>query len=320
MKRKRLDHVMTINKELLLVLSILALAAVMNFFVAGQKVVLSFYDLPTLFAAYYFGRARAMQTAVASVLIVGWVSVMNPKAPAGGWPLSTPRVMAWPDLGVWAGTLLITAYAMGTLCEQKEKSRHELQETYHGVLQILCGVVSNDQFTYNHSHRTSIYAARIGEQMKLPQERIEDIRAAALLHDIGKLEISRPILYKAAKLTEQEIDEVQSHLNKGVETLKLVGGTLRRVLPIILSHHDKFDGSGYHGSKGADIPLESRIISVADAYDSLVSDRPYRKAMSPFEARDVIKNGSGKDFDPEVVAAFESAFRSGLMEVAELLV
>lgn len=311
---------MKVNKELLLVLSILAFAAVINFFVAGQKVVLSFYDLPTLFAAYYFGRARAMQTAVASVLIVGWVSVMNPGALAGGWPLSIRHVMAWSDIIVWACFLLIIAYAMGTLYEQKERSRHELQETYYGVLQILCGVVSNDQFTYNHSHRTSIYAARIGEQMRLPEERIEDIRAAALLHDIGKLEISRPILYKAAKLTEQEIDEVQSHLDKGVETLKLVGGTLRRVLPIILSHHDKFDGSGYHGAKGADIPLESRIISVADAYDSLVSDRPYRKAMSSFEARDVIKNGAGKDFDPEVVAAFESAFRSGLMEVADLLV
>ena len=162
------------------------------------------------------------------------------------------------------------------------------------MLQILCGVVSNDQFTYNHSHRTSIYAARIGEQMRLPEERIEDIRAAALLHDIGKLEISRPILYKAAKLTEQEIDEVQSHLDKGVETLKLVGGTLRRVLPIILSHHDKFDGSGYHGAKGADIPLELRIISVADAYDLLVSDRPYRKAMSSFRSARRDKEWRGK--------------------------
>ena len=215
---------------------------------------------------------------------------------------------------------MITAYAMGTLHDQKEESRRELDQTYHGVLQILCGVVSNDQYTHSHSHRISVYAARIAEEMRLPAERMEDIRAAALLHDIGKLEISRPILYKAAKLTEKEIDEVQSHLNKGIETLELVGGTLRRVLPIILSHHDKFDGSGYHGLRGTDIPLESRIITVADTYDSLVSDRPYRKAMSPFEARDVIKNGAGKDFDPEVVAAFESAFRGGHMELSELLV
>jgi putative nucleotidyltransferase with HDIG domain len=320
MQRRWLDHLMTINKELLLGLSILGFAAVINYFVAGQKIVLSFYDLPTLFAAYYFGRARAMQAAVASVLMVGGISVMHSKASVGGWPLWLQHMPGWSDLFVWGAFLLITAFAMGTLYEKKEQSRRELQETYYGVLQILCGVVANDQYTYNHSHRTSMYAARIGEQMRLPEERIEDIRAAALLHDIGKLEISRPILYKAAKLTEEEINEVQSHLSKGVEKLKLVGGTLRRVLPIILSHHDKFDGSGYRGSKGADIPLESRIISVADTYDSLVSDRPYRKAMSPFEARDVIKNGAGKDFDPEVVAAFESAFRSGHMELTELLV
>jgi HD-GYP domain-containing protein (c-di-GMP phosphodiesterase class II) len=319
MNRNWLDHLMETNKELLLIFSILAFAAIINFFVSGQKVVLSFYDLPTLFAAYYFGRARAMQTAVASLLIVGWVSLMNPRALVGGWLPSVQHMMAWSDLAVWGSFLLIVAYAMGTLYEQKEHSLRELQETYSGVLQILCGVVSNDQYTHTHSHRTSIYAARIGEQMGLPEERIEDIRAAALLHDIGKLEISRPILYKAAKLTDQEVNEVQSHLNKGVEKLSLVGGTLRRVLPIILSHHDKFDGSGYRGSKGVDIPLESRIISVADTYDSLVSDRPYRKAMSPFEARDVIKNGAGKDFDPEVVKAFELAFRSGRMEVAEVL-
>jgi HD-GYP domain-containing protein (c-di-GMP phosphodiesterase class II) len=105
-----------------------------------------------------------------------------------------------------------------------------------------------------------------------------------------------------------------------MEALKPVGGSLRRILPIVLSHHDKFDGTGYHPTKGQEIPLEARIISVADAFDSLVSDRPYRKAMSPFEARDVIVRGSGSDFDPKVVTAFQNAFRGGRMEVPEVLV
>jgi HD-GYP domain-containing protein (c-di-GMP phosphodiesterase class II) len=113
---------------------------------------------------------------------------------------------------------------------------------------------------------------------------------------------------------------MQSHLARGVGTLKPVGGALWRVLPIILGHHDRFDGSGYHPTKGSDIPLEARIISVADAYDSLVSDRPYRKAIPPFKARDAIVKGSGKDFDPRVVEAFVSAFRAGRMEVSEVLV
>jgi putative nucleotidyltransferase with HDIG domain len=320
MKGKWLDSLMKVNKELLLILSIIVFAAIINFFVAGQKLVLSFYDLPTLFAAYYFGRARAVQTALASTLIVCWMNLMNPVALASGLSLVARQLMAWSDITIWGSFLMITAYAMGTLYERKEQSLVELRETYFGVLQILCGVVSNDKYTQNHSYRVSVYAARLADEMGLPEERIEDIRAAALLHDIGKLEISRQILYKAAKLSDEEIVEMQSHLAKGMDTLKPVGGTLRRVLPIILSHHDKYDGSGYHPTKGETIPLESRIITVADVYDSLTSDRPYRKAMSPFEARDIIIKGAGKDFDPHVVATFESAFRKRLMEVPEVLV
>jgi putative nucleotidyltransferase with HDIG domain len=319
-RSKWLERLMNINKELLLILSIIVFAGVINFFVAGQKLILSFYDLPTLFAAYYFGRSRAVQTALASVLIVCWLNLMNPAALANGNGESSRQLMAWSDIAIWGSFLLITAYAMGSLYEHKEKSLADLRETYYGVLQILCGVISNDKYTQNHSYRTSVYAAHIAEEMRLPEERVEDIRAAALLHDIGKLEVSRQILYKAAKLSDEEIVEMQSHLDKGIDRLKPVGGQLRRVLPIILSHHDKFDGSGYHTTKGEDIPLEARIISVADAYDAMVSDRPYRKAITPFEARDVLVKGAGKDFDPKVVDAFQSAFRSGRMEVSEVLV
>ena len=320
MRSKWLDRLMKINKELLLIFSIIVFAGVINFFVAGQKLILSFYDLPTLFAAYYFGRSRAVQTALASVLIVCWLNLMNPAALAAGTSEPSRLLIAWSDIAIWGSFLLITAYAMGSLYEHKEKSLSDLRETYYGVLQILCGVISNDKYTQNHSYRTSVYAARIAEEMRMSEGRVEDIRAAALLHDIGKLEVSRQILYKAAKLSDEEIVEMQSHLDKGMDRLKPVGGQLRRVLPIILSHHDKFDGSGYHTTKGEDIPLEARIISVADAYDAMVSDRPYRKAITPFEARDVLVKGSGKDFDPKVVEAFQSAFRGGRMEVPEVLV
>jgi HD-GYP domain-containing protein (c-di-GMP phosphodiesterase class II) len=311
---------MRINKELLLVFSIIVFAAVINFFVSGQKLVLSFYNLPTLFAAYFFGRGRAVQTALGSLLIVCWLNLMNPLALTSGMEAATRQLMAWSDIAIWGGFLLVTAYAMGTLYENKERSMNELRETYYGLLQILCGVISNDKYTQNHSYRTSIYAVRLAEEMQLSEQEVEDIRAASLLHDIGKLEVSRQILYKAAKLSDDEIVEMHSHLAKGMDTLKPVGGTLRRVMPIILGHHDKFDGSGYHPTKGEEIPLEARIIAVADAYDCMVSDRPYRKALPAFEARDAIVKGSGKDFDPEVVKAFQSSFKAGRMEVPELLV
>jgi HD-GYP domain-containing protein (c-di-GMP phosphodiesterase class II) len=92
------------------------------------------------------------------------------------------------------------------------------------------------------------------------------------------------------------------------------------VIPIILAHHDKFDGTGYHPKQGEEIPLETRILSVADVYDSLTSDRPYRKAMSPFDAKEAILKSAGSDFDPAVVEAFVTCFRLGQMEVPEVLV
>jgi HD-GYP domain-containing protein (c-di-GMP phosphodiesterase class II) len=156
--------------------------------------------------------------------------------------------------------------------------------------------------------------------MALPGERIEDVRAASLLHDIGKLQISRELLYKAARFTREEFEEMQSHVDEGIAILETVGGSLRRVIPIVLAHHDKFNGSGYHPTEGQSIPLEARIISVADVYDSITSDRPYRKAMSLFEARDVITKGSGTDFDPRVVDAFLEAFRGGELEVPAVIV
>ena len=113
---------------------------------------------------------------------------------------------------------------------------------------------------------------------------------------------------------------MQEHVDRGISLLEPVGGSLRRILPIILAHHDKFDGSGYNPKTGEQIPLAARIISVADVYDSLTSDRPYRKAMSPFEVREILVKGAGTEFDPNVVEAFLTAFRKGDMEVPALVI
>ena len=320
MREKWMRGLLEANKELLLIFTIVAFAAVINFFVAGQRLVLTFYNLPTLFAAYYFGRARAMQTAIASSLIVCWLNLMNPVTLASGMNVEWRQLMGWSDIVVWSGLLLITAYATGTLHERKETGFRELRATYNGVLEILSHFIANDKYTQHHSYRVSVYATRIGHCLGLGDERLEDIRAASLLHDIGKLDISREILYKAARLDPAEFEEIKTHVQKGIDKLQPVGGSLRRILPIILAHHDKFNGTGYRPTEGEEIPIESRVISVADVYDSLVSDRPYRKGMSPFEARDIITKGSGSDFDPKVVSAFEMAFNNRQMEVPEVLI
>ena len=313
-KRSVLRRFEQVNKELWVLLSLFLIALVLNYVVASQRMVLSFYALPTLSSAYFYGRRHATLTALASVLLVVLLliygDVISPFQVA-----TEPAYDRWIDLTVWGGSLLVTGYLMGTLCERKNGQLQELRDTYHGVLMILRHFISKDTYTENHCHRVSVYATRIATELDLSPARIEDVRAAALLHDIGKLDISRELLYKAARLTREEYEEIKQHVAKGVEILEPVGGSLRRVIPIILAHHDKFDGSGYHPTSGEKIPLEARIIAIADVYDSLTSDRPYRKAMSTFEARDIIVKGSGTEFDPKVVEAFQAAFRQGELEI-----
>lgn len=279
--------------------------------------VLGFYTLPTVASAYLYGRRHAILTALASVLLVVLLTVVNPTVLAE----STAQVLGgrWIDITVWGGTLVVTAYLMGTLYEHRAAQVTELREPYNGILMILRHFVSKDKYTENHSYRVSVYATKIALEMSLDSQRIEDVRSAALLHDIGKLDVSRNILYKAARLTENEFKEMQLHVEKGVARLEPVGGSLKRILPIILSHHDKFDGSDYHPTHGEEIPLEARIISVADVFDSLTSDRPYRKAMSPYEVREILTKGSGTEFDPKVVDAFLKSFKRGEMEVPTLV-
>jgi putative nucleotidyltransferase with HDIG domain len=300
-----------VNKELLLVFSMFVGALLLNFLIDAQRMVLYVYTLPTVASAYMYGRRHATLTAFASVLLVTLLTMISP----GILSNSEAPATTWLDLVAWGCCLIVTAYLMGTLYEHKNAQLRELRETYHGVLLILRHLVSKDEYTEHHSHRVSEYAARIAAHLKLSPERIEDVRAAGLLHDIGKLEISRELLYKAARLTSDEYQEIQQHVGRGVEMLETVGGSLRRVIPIVLAHHDKFDGSGYHPTRGEEIPIEARIISVADVYDSLTSDRPYRKAMSPFEAKDIIVKGTSTDFDPHVVEAFLAAFQFGEMDV-----
>jgi putative nucleotidyltransferase with HDIG domain len=315
MKRMMPAALERVNKELWVVLSLFAIALLLNQVIAAQRMVLSFYVLPTIASAYFYGRRHGTLTAFASVLlVVGLLIFRNSTMTEAGLTVAMAFTQ-WLEVAVWGGSLIITGYLMGTLYEHKNLQINELRETYQGVLMILRHFISKDTYTENHCYRVSVYATRIAAQLNLPTDRIEDIRAAALLHDIGKLDISRDLLYKAAKLTRDEYETVQQHVPRGIEMLEPVGGALRRVIPIILSHHDKFDGSGYNSTSGESIPLESRIIAVADVYDALTSDRPYRKAMSTFEARDVITNGAETEFDPKVIAAFNALFKRGELEI-----
>jgi putative nucleotidyltransferase with HDIG domain len=319
MKPSTLQRIEQVNKELWLLLSLFVIALVLNLAVASGRMLLGLYTLPTVASAYLYGRRHATLTAFASVLLVALLAAVSADQLWHG-PAVPTSLEKWLDITAWGGILVLTGNLMGALYDHKTAQVKELRETYHGLMLILRHFISKDKYTENHSYRVSVYAAKISEEMDLGPERIEDVRAAALLHDIGKLEISRELLYKAARLTEEEFHEIQQHAARGATILEPIGGSLRRVIPIVLAHHEKFDGSGYTPVSGEQIPLEARIIAVADHYDAMTSDRPYRKAMSPLDVKDIIAKGAGTDFDPKVVDAFLRAFRQGEMEVPAVVV
>jgi HD-GYP domain-containing protein (c-di-GMP phosphodiesterase class II) len=122
---------------------------------------------------------------------------------------------------------------------------------------------------------------------------------------LGKIGASGEVLNKIGALTEGEQVHMKEHTKHGAELLQPIGGKVLDLLPMILHHHERFDGKGYNNLSGEDIPLGARIIAVADVYDALASDRPYRKALSPFQTMEEIVNNSGTQFDPDVVKAFE---------------
>jgi hypothetical protein len=190
---------------------------------------LSLYTLPTLFSAYKYGRRHAVMTALASALLVVLVIYFRP-------PIMYRRVLAigeekWFDIGLWAGIMLVIAYAMGTLYERMQSNLRELRASYRGILLILQHIVANDKYSQNHSYRVSVCATKIAERMELSSERVEDIRAAALLQDVDKLGISREILYKSANFTADEFHKFQRAMAKGKAARPPVGRSLQRVIP-----------------------------------------------------------------------------------------
>jgi diguanylate cyclase (GGDEF)-like protein/putative nucleotidyltransferase with HDIG domain len=179
------------------------------------------------------------------------------------------------------------------------------QEILSAVHALAATVDAKDPNTYGHSKKTSQYAAYIAQAMGYPEDKIATIRAAALLHDIGKIRMSDRLLTKDGPLTDEEWLSMREHPKFGVAILKHIKD-LSACLPTIQHHHERFDGSGYPAAlAGPDIPLDARILTVADAYDAMTSPRPYRNDRLPHhEAVDELARCSGTHFDPDIVKLF----------------
>jgi putative nucleotidyltransferase with HDIG domain len=181
----------------------------------------------------------------------------------------------------------------------------EIETSYfQTVISLSNAIEAKDPYTKGHSVRVAELCMRIAEVLNLSRQEKEHLRFAAILHDIGKIGIGRNLLWKISGLDDDEVREIRDHPDMGVQILSPVH-FLRPVLPAIWHHHEKFDGSGYpHGLKGRGIPFKARIICVADAWDAMMSSRPYRPAFSKEAAIAELKRCSGVQFDPEIVEVF----------------
>lgn len=163
---------------------------------------------------------------------------------------------------------------------------------------------ARDAYTAGHSRRVSEYSCAIAQAMKIPQPELETIRVGALLHDLGKIGISDLVLQKPGRLTPDENELIRQHPVIGKRILENVQG-LEAYLGIVELHHENLDGTGYpHGLKGEETPLHARIVKVADAYDAMTSDRPYRRGKSHGEAIAILRSVCGSEMDPAVVEVF----------------
>jgi putative nucleotidyltransferase with HDIG domain len=191
---------------------------------------------------------------------------------------------------------------------QKEQTVH-LQESMEQSIQAIAATVeTRDPYTAGHQRRVSDLATAIAREMNLPEDQIQGIHFAAIIHDLGKIHTPAEILSKPGKLNDLEYKLIQMHPQSGYDILK--GITFPwPIADIILQHHEKLDGSGYpQGLKGDDILLEARIITVADVVEAISSHRPYRPSMGIEIALEEIKRGRGSEYDPEVVDACIKVF------------
>jgi putative nucleotidyltransferase with HDIG domain len=185
------------------------------------------------------------------------------------------------------------------------ESRESLTRAYVQFVGSLAQALdARDAYTAGHSRRVSEYSCAIAKAMNIPEQDLETIRVGALLHDLGKIGISDLVLQKPGRLTPEENGLIRQHPVIGRRILENVQG-LEAYLGIVEFHHENLDGTGYpHGLKGEETPLHARIVKVADAYDAMTSDRPYRSGKSHAEAIAVLRSVCGSEMDPSVVEAF----------------
>ncbi len=223
--------------------------------------------------------------------------------------LKQAPLLAYAMMRVLASRLRGTGALM---VHELQRNNRELAKAYRDTINAVVNTLeARDPYTRGHTERVAAIARAIAGRMGLSEKELYIIEMGALLHDVGKIGVTDATLRKPGPLDDGEYQEIREHPAKGRHILSNIA-FLEGAIPCVLHHHERYDGSGYpEHLAGADIPLPGRIISVADAFDAMTRDRPYRKAMPSRRALAELERGAGKQFDPKVVRAFLGVWRRG---------
>ena len=232
--------------------------------------------------------------------IYGWLVAINKYVAT-----STVCSLGANELGSMEASLLEAAASMLGAQAANNRLFDEKESLIVEVIHTLVGVIeSRDAYTCGHSDRVALFAQILAVEMGLSEEECQDIFLSGLLHDIGKVGVPDDVLLKPGGLSESEFNLIKRHPEIGARLLKGISA-LEKLIPGVMHHHEAIDGSGYPcGLKGEDIPLMARILAVADAFDAMTSDRPYRSGMTVERAVSVLRSGAGTQWDARVVDAF----------------
>ena len=243
-----------------------------------------------------------------SNITIGWLLALNRNNDRNNNVEKLPWELSYLEFGTHEATLMSSSAAILATHARNVHLFREREQLLVGVVRALVSAVeAKDEYTRGHSERVALYGKCIAQEMGLDDKYCEKLYLTGLLHDIGKIGVSDAILGKAGPLTDEEFEEIKKHPDKGWQIIHGLT-SLNYVLDGILHHHEQFDGRGYPDRLvGLDIPLDGRLLAVADAYDAMTSDRPYRKGMAQEKAESILRSGSGKQWDAGIVAAF---FRS----------
>jgi len=312
----------TVAKPMVMIGVILvAMELTLRFALFGVHWIAALLLIPILWAAVRGGVGAALQiNAAAGIAYV--VQVVRIQAHQEGLGLFAELFSSYLNLLVFVGAALVVGLAWGradTLVRELDEHRRLLQENFERVVTALAAAVeAKDPLTKGHVQRVAKLAVAVGKEMGLVGPKLEMLRFAALLHDVGKIGVPEHILNKSGPLTPEEREIIERHVTVGVEIIESVD-ILGPAIPFIRYHQERWDGCtdakalkypAYFGLKGEEIPLEARIIAVVDTWDAITSDRPYRRAQSSEVALEELRAEAGKQFDPEVVKVLQRVVSS----------